>query len=157
MTRFNPTTVTFTFEISVDDLTIEGNVLVSGDPQKDREAENWVREQLEAGNAWAWGAVAVTAKWDGFEGVGALGATSHEDAEAFIRDELRHVVKEAVYDLIQRAPTQKMLDYAVAELTPRSNPGEPIMLEDVESVLRDLLNSLVKRGVQSVEKQIRAE
>jgi hypothetical protein len=37
-----------------EDAPIEGNASATGDDIEDRKTENWIREQLEAGNAWAW-------------------------------------------------------------------------------------------------------
>ena len=38
----------------MEDIPIEGNVLVSGNDREDKLAEDLVREELEDGNEWAW-------------------------------------------------------------------------------------------------------
>ena len=74
-------TITLTHE--VDDLPIEGNAMASSDDQADRETEQWIRDQLDAGNAWAWAAVTVTVAWEGFEASDYLGGCSYKSEEDF--------------------------------------------------------------------------
>jgi hypothetical protein len=37
-----------------EEIEIEGNALASGDDAEDRNAENWIHDQLASGNEWAW-------------------------------------------------------------------------------------------------------
>jgi len=83
MRKFDPTEVTFTLSAVPDDVPLKGNVMASGDDAADREAEDAVRADLEAGNVWAWASVTVTAKWAGFEGTDNLGGCSYKDEADF--------------------------------------------------------------------------
>lgn len=69
--------VEFTLECLPEETPIEGNALVSGDDEQDRAHEQWVRDQLESGNEWAWCTVKVTARFNGFEGSDYLGCCSY--------------------------------------------------------------------------------
>lgn len=75
--------VTITVYAEVDELPIEGNAMASGDNEADREAEQWIRDQLDQGNIWAWAAVTVTVAWEGFEASDHLGACSYKSEEDF--------------------------------------------------------------------------
>lgn len=75
--------VTFEIIIHPEHMSIEGNVLASGDDAADRMAELAVRNDLESGNEWAWCEVEVKASWEGFEDSDYLGGCSYESEEAF--------------------------------------------------------------------------
>lgn len=51
----------------------------------DRRAEQWIRQQLERGNEWAWCSVVVTAIWKGFTGSSLLGGCSYRSEAEFCR------------------------------------------------------------------------
>lgn len=73
---------TITLECEPEDLVIEGNALDSGNPEWDREQEQWIRDQLSAGNEWAWCCAHVRARFKGFAGDDYLGACSyHSEAD----------------------------------------------------------------------------
>ncbi len=55
---------------------IEGNCSAI-DPVTDRQTEKWIRDQLEAGNEWAWCMVRVRAFWKGLEANDYLGCCSY--------------------------------------------------------------------------------
>lgn len=59
---FTSDTVDFEIKIEAECIPIEGNVLVSGDDEQDREAEQWVRDQLASGNDLSWCSVTVIAR-----------------------------------------------------------------------------------------------
>ena len=65
--------VEFIVEIGPEEVPVRGNVVASGDVDYDREMENEVLADLEAGNDWAWCMVKVTAMVDGIEGSDYLG------------------------------------------------------------------------------------
>lgn len=77
--------VTFTLECLCEDIPIEGNASAV-DPATDRTTEEWIREQLAAGNEWAWCTAKVTCQWDAFSAVKYLGCCSYESEEAFRND-----------------------------------------------------------------------
>jgi hypothetical protein len=78
--------VTFTLECEPEDLPVRGNAMASGNPDVDRETEQWIFAQLASGNDWAWCCVKVTAEWNGFEGVDYLGTCSYRSEEEFRSD-----------------------------------------------------------------------
>jgi hypothetical protein len=75
--------VEFSLTCEPEDVPLEGNVLASGDDEEDRKAEQWVRDQLDSGNEWAWCTVKVTATWGDFEGVDYLGCCSYRSEAEF--------------------------------------------------------------------------
>jgi hypothetical protein len=75
--------VDFVLECEPEDVPIEGNAMASGDDDVDAEAEQWVRDQLESGNEWAWCHVIVRARWNGLEGVDNLGCCSYKSEADF--------------------------------------------------------------------------
>jgi hypothetical protein len=74
--------VEFVLECQPEDIPVEGNASAI-DPETDAETESWIYDQLERGNEWAWCAVVVRARWDGFEGTDCLGCCSYESEESF--------------------------------------------------------------------------
>ena len=82
---FNPESVTYTLSVEPEYIPLEGNVLASGDDAEDTAAENAVRNELEAGNEWAWCVVTVTASHPGLPFVGrdTLGACSYASEDDF--------------------------------------------------------------------------
>jgi hypothetical protein len=70
-----------------EDISIEGNCMASGDDEVDATQEQWVRDQLDGGNEWAWCMVEVVARWKGWEGRDTLGGCSYLSREDFCRDE----------------------------------------------------------------------
>ena len=77
------------YEISClpEDCPIEGNAMCSGDASFDKQCEDSIRADLEAGNDWAWCAVRVTARYDGVDSVigeDCLGCFSYDGIKDFI-------------------------------------------------------------------------
>ena len=50
----------------------------------DRRNEDWVRDQLDAGNEWAWCIVSVRVHWETFEHTEYLGACSYRGKTDFV-------------------------------------------------------------------------
>jgi len=82
MRKLTEKDVEFTLECLPEFTPIEGNCCAI-DEETDRRQEQLVRDQLEAGNDWAWCCVKVSAKWEGFEGTDFLGCCSYESEEQF--------------------------------------------------------------------------
>jgi hypothetical protein len=74
--------VTFSLRCEPEDVSVEGNCSAI-DPKIDRETEQWIYDELESGNEWAWCHVVVTAEWEGFTGTDGLGCCSYESEEGF--------------------------------------------------------------------------
>lgn len=85
--------VEYVVEVEPCDMQLEGNLMVSGDDETDRAAEESVREQLRNGNDCAWCDVVVYARVGGHEGFDSLGACSTESRDALdklIKDHEMH-------------------------------------------------------------------
>lgn len=78
--------VTYTIEISPEDMPIEGNASAI-DEATDREVAEWIRAQLRAGNEWAWCVVRVVAtvevEGETFTGDSYLSGCSYKNEEDF--------------------------------------------------------------------------
>lgn len=105
--------VRFAHWIESEEAGIVGNVLASGDEAADREAEQWVRDELRAGNQAAWAFACVTAKLDirsedpdrydyELEGRAGLGACSYRSERELWADLLEPMKAEAVGDLVEQ-------------------------------------------------------
>ena len=77
--------VTFSLECEPEDMSIEGNCMASGDDDVDAEQEQWIRDQLDDGNEWAWCQVTVVATWREWEGKAHLGGCSYLSKEDFMQ------------------------------------------------------------------------
>lgn len=75
--------IRYDLKVEPEDLSLEGNVMASGDEETDRQAVAEVQRQLDAGNEWAWCCVIVTASWNGFSGSAVLGACSYASEADF--------------------------------------------------------------------------
>ena len=75
--------ITYTLECQPDFEDYRGNCSAI-DEETDQAAEEWIREELEAGNEWAWCSVKVTARWKGFKGEDYLGGCSYRSREDFM-------------------------------------------------------------------------
>ncbi len=84
MAKIDPNKVSFKIECLPEHIPIKGNVYASGDEQLDKESENWVRNQLEKGNEWAWCCIKVTAQLGPLEGIDYLGACSYKSEKDFM-------------------------------------------------------------------------
>lgn len=74
--------ITYTLTLEPEYESFEGN-FATGDDDLDQSTEEWIREQLEAGNEWAWCSVKVTASWNGFKGSDYLGMCSYQSEDDF--------------------------------------------------------------------------
>jgi hypothetical protein len=75
----------YTLTIEPEDDDPKGH-FASGDDVEDRKTVQWIRDELNAGNEWAWFRAKVTATHpdvEGLEGVDYLGACSYTSAEDF--------------------------------------------------------------------------
>ena len=75
--------VTYTIEVHPEDIPVRGNAMVSGDDALDREVEDSILSDLEAGNEWAWCTVEVIAHWGEHTGSAFLGCCSHKNMADF--------------------------------------------------------------------------
>ncbi len=98
--------VEFKHWIEPEDIRLEGNVQVSGNDEDDRAQEQWVLDQLEAGNDAAWCQAMVTAKVvindEEFEGRDSLGACSWPSERELWKDQLAEMKANALDDLFDR-------------------------------------------------------
>jgi hypothetical protein len=84
MPAIDESKIEFRLEIFPEEIAIEGNASAI-DAETDAETEQWIRDQLESGNDWAWCTVKVTATYPGlpFKGVDYLGGCSYTSEESF--------------------------------------------------------------------------
>lgn len=75
--------VTFEVAAEMDDLPVRGNAMASGDDDEDRKYEDEILRRLDRGDIWAWAAVTVTARWNGYVGRDHLGACCYADEKEF--------------------------------------------------------------------------
>ena len=83
--RFDDTKVIYDLECLPEYDAPEGH-FATGDDDDDRRTCQWIRDELAAGNPWAWFCAKVTARYkgiDGIEGVSYLGACSYRSEEDF--------------------------------------------------------------------------
>ncbi len=78
--------IEWTVEALPEDALIQGNASAI-DPETDRETEQWITEQLESGNEWAWCTVKVTGRFRGLSAHAYLGCCSYESREAITMPE----------------------------------------------------------------------
>jgi hypoxanthine-guanine phosphoribosyltransferase len=115
--------ITYKLECLPEDLQIEGNCSAV-DEETDREVAQWIRDQLDAGNDWAWCLAKVTAtlEVDGhtFVGVDYLGCCSYKNEADFrepggyfdsMKQEARARLIEHLRDAVDEGKTaQEILD-----------------------------------------------
>jgi hypothetical protein len=82
-----PINFTYTIECLPEEIPFRGNAMASGDPDIDRETEDYIARELERGNDWARCTVKVTCQVEGHEdiavGVDYLGCCSYRSEEDF--------------------------------------------------------------------------
>ena len=76
-------TVEFNLEVEPEHIKVRGNAIDSGDSVLDRDYEDSILADLEAGNVWAWVSVKVTASVDGIKCSDYLGACSYASEATF--------------------------------------------------------------------------
>lgn len=100
MRKLTAADVTFYVQIEPEDIEPEGNAIVSGDDDFDKEVIDGINERLRDGDLWAWGCVKVGARWKDWTGVAYLGCCSYENEEGFKKDGyFEQMKKEALDDL----------------------------------------------------------
>lgn len=96
------------------DMEVSGNAIASGDAEADKQVEDQICKELEAGNLWAWCDVTVTATVPGIDlkGTATLGACSYKDQRAFEEDayyqDLKNEAKQDLLDQINRVKNLKV-------------------------------------------------
>lgn len=90
--------VEFTVECHPEECSIEGNACAH---EGCDECHDWIRDQLDSGNEWAWCSVRVVASWNGHEGDAWLGCCSYEGKKDFIKNSMYYddMKQEALDDL----------------------------------------------------------
>lgn len=120
--------VRFSITVLEEDMPIEGNILSSGDKKIDEEAERWVRDQLKAGNPFAWCLVTVRAYWGPFSARDTLGGVSYKDeAPTVYAADLRQ--REDAVDRLKLPHTLNVSDISVNHAMDAGLPLE--MVRDI--------------------------
>ena len=78
------------------------------DAETDAAAETWIRDQIDAGNEWAWCSVTVVARWGDVEGEDHLGCCSYDNEEQFKQpggyyDDMRQEAYRVLEDRLERS------------------------------------------------------
>jgi hypothetical protein len=73
---------TIKLECFPEDCQVKGNASCI-DPETDKANEDWIINQLESGNDWAWCTTKVTASYAGLDGVDYLGCCSYHSEKDF--------------------------------------------------------------------------
>jgi hypothetical protein len=84
-----------------EDVSYVGNCSAI-DPETDHEQEQWIADQLDSGNEWAWCSVEVRLEWHGLSVSEYLGCCSYESRATFIasgyyQDMVRTCAREISY------------------------------------------------------------
>ncbi len=87
MRKLTKRDVEFVLTAEFDDLPVRGNAMASGDDALDKKVEDEIIARLERGDVWAWAAVTVEARWQGFVGRDHLGACCYRDERDFKHSE----------------------------------------------------------------------
>lgn len=85
---FDDSKVSYELECHPEDAPVRGNAMCSDDPAFDREVENKILADLEAGNDWAWCTVRVVARYEGVDGIFGddwLGCCNYAGREVFLK------------------------------------------------------------------------
>src|SRR5688572_8056487 len=80
--------IEWTLRCEPEDVAIEGNAMASGDDAVDQECYQWIRDQLDSGNLWAWCWVSLEARWNGLTSRESLGGCSYKSREDFIANSM---------------------------------------------------------------------
>ena len=73
---------TITLECLPEEVSFRGNASAIG-PIEDAESEQWISDQLDSGNDWAWCQVKITVSWGGFTASDYLGCSSYTSEASF--------------------------------------------------------------------------
>ena len=101
--------VDFNFWVEAEQLVLKGNVQASGNDDDDRQAEQWVSDQLDAGNVYAWCVGMVRAIWNDIQVVSSLGGVSCASRDEFYSEIAPELEDQAYDELVERvrAMTQR--------------------------------------------------
>jgi hypothetical protein len=94
--------IVIVLERLVEESAIKGNAMASGDDAADAAAEKWVRDQLDAGNEWAWFTAHVCVTYrDAIEADAYLGQCSYDSEAAFKEPDgyYHDMIKECLLEL----------------------------------------------------------
>src|SRR4029077_7723666 len=93
----------FSISADYDDNPIRGNAMASGDDAADKKLEDYLINEVNNGNVWAWASVKVECHYKGLTGTDYLGCCSYKDEDDFKKDGYYKDMKNAAYaDLIQQ-------------------------------------------------------
>lgn len=104
--------ITYAVECLPEEERIEGNCSAV-DPETDQQTADWIRDQLNNGNEWAWCCIKVTASIDGIDVVGTdyLGCCSYKSESDFCRpggyyDDMKEVAKRDMLEKLKELKAQ---------------------------------------------------
>lgn len=94
-----PTIEQVEFEIipSYEDVPVNGNASAI-DEETDKEIEDYINDELESGNVWAWCTIEVKASYKGISASDYLGCCSYKDEEDFKKGGYYEDMKQIAFD-----------------------------------------------------------
>lgn len=108
----SPEQVTYELHCDEEHIPYEGH-FDSGEPELDRQNEEWIRHELARGNQWAWCSTSVIAKWtdpegNEFEGSDHLGGCSYKSKQDFMQpggyyDDMKHGAYDELIKAMRKA------------------------------------------------------
>ena len=97
---------TITHEAQPEDYSYHGNCSAI-DPVTDRAQEQWISDQLDGGNEWAWCSVKTTIVWQGHEHSIYLGGCSYLSHANWLECSGHDQARECAYALIDELIVQR--------------------------------------------------
>lgn len=96
--------ITWNLIAKQDDIPVKGNCSAI-DPETDEKAEQWINDQLEAGNVWAWASVEVRGSYKGLTASDYLVGCSYRSEDDFKQpggyyDDMRAAVLEQLQSMV---------------------------------------------------------
>lgn len=138
------TEIEYTIETRPSDIEIEGNASAI-DEETDRATYDWICDQLERGNEWAWCDVIVTAEYRDHKGYASLGCVSTSGEEAFKRSHYEDMQWEAREHL--SSTLEDELGKQFSRFLKDPSWTNTIKLNELSTDYRDLMEEL--KGVQA--------
>jgi hypothetical protein len=125
--------VEYEVRVEPEDLPYKGNCMASGDEDYDREVEQWITDELNKGNEYAWCGVMVIARFEGFEGVDSLGGCSYKSMADLEEDLIPEMKENALANL--RQEIQQIADHVVENAEEKAKQARAVLakLERAES------------------------
>jgi hypothetical protein len=105
MRKLKLTDVTWTLNAEPEDVSVQGNVLASGNDAEDKKCENEILRDLKLGNEWAWCRAIVTGHFKGLQASSSLGCCSYKNKNDFKRGRYFKNMQAEILQQLQKLAT----------------------------------------------------